>query len=67
MRNTCKITVRYIADFQYSFPSSQFPGLLLTISIGQGFTGFFCRGTDSEYFRFCGPGGKIEDINYILT
>lgn len=26
----------------------------------------FLKGPDSEYFRLCGPGGKIEDIMWVL-
>lgn len=51
--------------FNIPSPLVSFSGLLLAIGIDQGFTGFFCRETDSKYFRFCGPRGKIEDITYL--
>lgn len=64
--DTCKLPPGNIADVQHSFPSSQVSGLLLAIGIDQGFAVFFCRETDSKYFMFCVPGGKIENIMYIL-
>lgn len=30
--------------------------------LGQDSANLFCDGSDSKYFRFCGPGAKIEDI-----
>jgi len=28
---------------------------------------FSYKGTESKYFRFCGPGSKIEDIMNLFT
>ena len=64
--DACKLPPGNTADVQYSFPSGQFSGLLLSVGIDQGFTGFFSSETDSKYFRFCVPGGKIEDSMYTI-